>query len=275
MPPSVRSNHDDVGRVVAVSRRRTELQDHPVVGGGRRAAGGSTALLARHDPPGRAPARRPGRRDVGGRRLLLRRRSDDGDAATCATIRARPIHLDDAEAATIAEGMAEIHANTAVRPELDAAAKRKYGYSVGPKVYPGRVWRLRPTTVLAWNRLDRDATRRFGGVPRVTTAWSALLAPALNPDPLCRRCGRHLVGRRHPQWGLPARADAALDAGGVGSSAPGRHERALPSAADRRSSRDRCRDAAVGATRHGATCPAGAGRANQRGGAGHLIDTGE
>ncbi|HET9900922.1 MAG TPA: pyridoxamine 5'-phosphate oxidase family protein [Actinomycetes bacterium] len=75
------------------------------------------------------------------------------------------IHLDDAEAATIAEGVAGIHTPTLpFAQELDAAAKRKYGYSVGPKVYLGGVWRLRPTTVLAWNRLDRDATRfRFGG----------------------------------------------------------------------------------------------------------------
>jgi Pyridoxamine 5'-phosphate oxidase len=70
------------------------------------------------------------------------------------------IHLDDSNAATIAEGVAEIHTPTAqFARELDAAAQRKYGYSVGPDVYLGGVWRLRPTTVLAWARLDRDATR--------------------------------------------------------------------------------------------------------------------
>jgi hypothetical protein len=70
------------------------------------------------------------------------------------------IHLDDSEAATIAEGVAEVHTPT---PEfagkLDAASKKKYGYSPGAAVYLGGVWRLKPTTVLAWTRLDRDATR--------------------------------------------------------------------------------------------------------------------
>jgi Pyridoxamine 5'-phosphate oxidase len=70
------------------------------------------------------------------------------------------IHLDDSEAATIAEGVAEVHTPTPeFARELDAAAKRKYGYSVGPDVYLGGVWRLRPTTVLAWTALYRDATR--------------------------------------------------------------------------------------------------------------------
>jgi Pyridoxamine 5'-phosphate oxidase len=70
------------------------------------------------------------------------------------------IHLDDSEAATIAEGVAEVHTPTPeFARELDAAAKRKYGYSVGPDVYLGGVWRLRPTTVLAWTVLNRDATR--------------------------------------------------------------------------------------------------------------------
>jgi Pyridoxamine 5'-phosphate oxidase len=70
------------------------------------------------------------------------------------------IHLDDSEAATIAEGVAEVHLPTPeFARELDAAAKRKYGYSVGPDVYLSGVWRLRPTIVLAWTRLDQDATR--------------------------------------------------------------------------------------------------------------------
>jgi Pyridoxamine 5'-phosphate oxidase len=70
------------------------------------------------------------------------------------------IHLDDSEAATIAEGVAEVHTPTPeFARELDAAAKRKYGYSVGPDVYLGGVWLLRPTTVLAWTVLNRDATR--------------------------------------------------------------------------------------------------------------------
>jgi Pyridoxamine 5'-phosphate oxidase len=70
------------------------------------------------------------------------------------------IHLDDSEAATIAEGVADIHTPTPeFAGELAAAAKRKYGYSVGADVYLGGVWRLRPTTVLAWTRLYRDATR--------------------------------------------------------------------------------------------------------------------
>ncbi len=69
------------------------------------------------------------------------------------------IHLDDSEAATIVEGVAEVHQPTAAfARELDAAAKRKYGYSPGVDVYLGGVWRLRPTRVLAWTVLYRDAT---------------------------------------------------------------------------------------------------------------------
>ena len=70
------------------------------------------------------------------------------------------LHLDDSEAATIAEGVAEVHSPTPeFADELDASARKKYGYSPGAAVYLGGVWRLRPTRVLAWTRLDRDATR--------------------------------------------------------------------------------------------------------------------
>ena len=93
-----------------------------------------------------------------------------GDPATvhARNLRADPraaIHLDDAQAATIAEGVAEVHTpKLSFAQQLDAAARKKYGYSAGANLYLGGVWRLRPTTVLAWTRLDQDATRfRFGG----------------------------------------------------------------------------------------------------------------
>jgi hypothetical protein len=71
------------------------------------------------------------------------------------------LHLDDGDAATIAEGVAEWHLPSAAdeAAALAAAAKAKYGFGRSPEDYLTGTWRLRPATVLAWTVLHQDATR--------------------------------------------------------------------------------------------------------------------
>jgi hypothetical protein len=71
------------------------------------------------------------------------------------------VHLADTMAAVIVEGRAEFGT---LPPELAqrlaAASQAKYpAYGHTPEGYAGGVWRLRPSVVLAWDRLDVDATR--------------------------------------------------------------------------------------------------------------------
>jgi nitroimidazol reductase NimA-like FMN-containing flavoprotein (pyridoxamine 5'-phosphate oxidase superfamily) len=69
------------------------------------------------------------------------------------------LHLEDAIAAVIVEGTAELIAPSRDDAErLAAASKSKYGWGSIDSYLSG-VWLLRPTRVLAWNALNRDATR--------------------------------------------------------------------------------------------------------------------
>jgi nitroimidazol reductase NimA-like FMN-containing flavoprotein (pyridoxamine 5'-phosphate oxidase superfamily) len=71
------------------------------------------------------------------------------------------VNLEDTVAAVIVEGEAEF-----VTPEPDlaqrlaTASRAKYpAYGATADAYAGGVWRLRPSVVLAWDRLHVDATR--------------------------------------------------------------------------------------------------------------------
>jgi len=88
-----------------------------------------------------------------------------GDPATVheRNIRRSPavsVHLADAEAVTILEGLAERHTPTALQAhDLAGAAREKYGYSPPTSSYRRGVWQVSPRVVLAWTALHRDATR--------------------------------------------------------------------------------------------------------------------
>ncbi len=73
------------------------------------------------------------------------------------------MHLPDPMAAVIAEGTAEwvVPGDDEKRALAQAfkAKYAKYGYPDNPDQYAHGTWRLRPTVVLAWERLDKDATR--------------------------------------------------------------------------------------------------------------------
>ena len=70
------------------------------------------------------------------------------------------LHLEDGESAVIVEGVAEwVTPSKSDAKRLVAAAKAKYGYSNSAASYLAGVWRLEPTTVLAWTQLYVDATR--------------------------------------------------------------------------------------------------------------------
>ncbi|MEP6648717.1 MAG: pyridoxamine 5'-phosphate oxidase family protein [Lapillicoccus sp.] len=70
------------------------------------------------------------------------------------------IHLEDGTAAVIVHGVAAVHVpDDQGAARLATSAETKYGYSQPAATYREDVWRLTPTTVLAWNELHRDATR--------------------------------------------------------------------------------------------------------------------
>jgi Pyridoxamine 5'-phosphate oxidase len=70
------------------------------------------------------------------------------------------LHLEDGESAVIVEGVTEwMTPSKSDAKRLVAAAKVKYGYSDSAASYLAGVWRLEPTTVLAWTQLYVDATR--------------------------------------------------------------------------------------------------------------------
>jgi nitroimidazol reductase NimA-like FMN-containing flavoprotein (pyridoxamine 5'-phosphate oxidase superfamily) len=70
------------------------------------------------------------------------------------------LHLESATETVIAEGTAEwITPSAEGARRLAAVSREKYGYAPTPDTYTSGVWRLRPTVVLAWTALDRDATR--------------------------------------------------------------------------------------------------------------------
>lgn len=70
------------------------------------------------------------------------------------------MHLEDATSAVIVEGAcAVIEADAELAETLSTTARRKYGYGQPPETYRQGVWRLRPTKVVAWTDLTRDATR--------------------------------------------------------------------------------------------------------------------
>ena len=71
------------------------------------------------------------------------------------------MHLEDAVAAVIVEGTAEFGPLTPAEAQaLATATQEKYAaYGATPERYSGGVWRLRPAVMLAWDRLDVDATR--------------------------------------------------------------------------------------------------------------------
>ena len=74
------------------------------------------------------------------------------------------VHLGNADEVTILEGVPDLYEPS--QPEaraFAAASKAKYGYAPPVSAYLSGVWRVRPTVVLAWTALHRDATRfRFG-----------------------------------------------------------------------------------------------------------------
>lgn len=74
------------------------------------------------------------------------------------------VHLEDTEAATILEGTAALDLPTAAQAhDLAAASRAKYGYAPPVEAFEAGVWRVRPSVVLAWTEIHRDATRfRFG-----------------------------------------------------------------------------------------------------------------
>ena len=197
------------------------------------------------------------------------------------------IHLDGAEAATIAEGVAAVHAPTdEFARELDASATRKYGYSPGVDVYLTGVWRLRPTTVLAWTEPDRDATRfrftgRGPGEPhsRGRRRCGAVMVGWGHPQresrtwPLRRRGRRRLVSRRHSQRRLPARPDPPRVPRCVAAPAPDRDQCTLSPPAGRRVRRGPRRGAAQRPPGHDAAGAADPGRPHQRRGTRHVLDT--
>jgi Pyridoxamine 5'-phosphate oxidase len=70
------------------------------------------------------------------------------------------VHLEDANAAVIAEGTVElVQAPADLARRLSDASKEKYGYGQPASTYQSGVWRLRPRRVLAWDNLPEDATR--------------------------------------------------------------------------------------------------------------------
>ncbi len=70
------------------------------------------------------------------------------------------LHLEDAVAAVIVEGRAQwVTPSAPLAEDLAAASGRKYGYAPPPETYRAGVWRLAPSTVLAWRSLGVDATR--------------------------------------------------------------------------------------------------------------------
>ena len=70
------------------------------------------------------------------------------------------LHLPDADAAVIVEGLCEIvKPDAALVERLMEGSKKKYGYSVPASAYEGGVWRLQPQKVMAWSSIAHDATR--------------------------------------------------------------------------------------------------------------------
>lgn len=70
------------------------------------------------------------------------------------------VHLEDTEAATILEGSAVLDLPSAAQAlELAAASRAKYGFAPPAEDFEAGVWRVRPSVVLAWTEIQRDATR--------------------------------------------------------------------------------------------------------------------
>lgn len=78
------------------------------------------------------------------------------------------VHLADAEAATIVEGVCELtRPDPGMAERLVQASKKKYGYAPSTDAYTAGAWRLRPVKVMAWSALPTDATRfRFPALLR-------------------------------------------------------------------------------------------------------------
>ena len=70
------------------------------------------------------------------------------------------LHLPDADAAVIVEGVCEmVKPDASMVARLVEGSKKKYGYSVPASAYEGGVWRLRPQKVMSWSSIAEDATR--------------------------------------------------------------------------------------------------------------------
>jgi hypothetical protein len=73
------------------------------------------------------------------------------------------VHLPDTIAAVIVEGTAQWRTPSQAEAERIADVARvkyaKYGYPITADAYTAGVWALRPAIVLAWDRLNIDATR--------------------------------------------------------------------------------------------------------------------
>jgi hypothetical protein len=70
------------------------------------------------------------------------------------------VHLPDADAAVIVEGICEVVVPAAAMVErLEQASTQKYGYAPPEGAYASGVWCLRPVKAMAWNDISADATR--------------------------------------------------------------------------------------------------------------------
>jgi len=70
------------------------------------------------------------------------------------------LHLEDAAAAVIVEGVCELTRPDVPKAEnLAKSSKDKYGYGPPASTYLAGVWCLRPVRVLAWTDITSDATR--------------------------------------------------------------------------------------------------------------------
>ncbi|MFP5371057.1 MAG: pyridoxamine 5'-phosphate oxidase family protein [Actinomycetes bacterium] len=70
------------------------------------------------------------------------------------------LHLEDAAAAVIVDGVCQwVTPDEHTAERLSTASKVKYGFGPPADAYREGVWRLRPSQVVAWTDLTRDATR--------------------------------------------------------------------------------------------------------------------
>lgn len=90
------------------------------------------------------------------------------------------LHLEDAAAAVVVEGVAEhVRPDDTLARRLAGLSAEKYGYAPDPGAYvEAGVWRMTPVRVLAWTAFPTDATRfRFTTPPAPATSPTASARP--------------------------------------------------------------------------------------------------